>query len=395
MQIQTSPPLHLTYCLNVHPGETWAENLAAIRAHVPAVRRLVGRAGSFGLGLRLSRAAAAELREPAKLAEFRAFLALHDLYVFTINGFPYGRFHGTAVKEDVYRPDWRDPERRDYTLTLADILAALLPDGVSGSISTVPGSYKAWIRTAADVEQMVDNLIAVVRRLAEIREQTGREIVLGLEPEPDCFIETTAETIRFLEGPLAGEGSALLSASAGVSRARAREWLAAHVGVCFDTCHMALQFEDLAAGLSALRAAGVRIAKVQLSAALRVPDAGALDATAAMFRDPGYLHQVKTQGAGGRIESFADLPLAAGRGGTGESRIHFHVPLYFEGSGGGLSTGAALDGAFFRALRAGASGHLEIETYTFHVLPDAVTSLDVDASIAREYEWALGRIEVE
>ena len=158
MRIRRDPPLHLTYCLNVHPGETWAENFAAVREKALRVKALVGRPGPFGLGLRLGGIAARTLSAPAAIAEFRAFCDASELYVFTVNGFPYGRFHGTSVKENVYRPDWRQPERLAYTNQLTDILAALLPEGVRGSISTLPGSYKAWIKTRADVRTAAGNI---------------------------------------------------------------------------------------------------------------------------------------------------------------------------------------------------------------------------------------------
>ena len=38
-------------------------------------------------------------------------------------------------------------------------------------------------------------------------------------------------------------------------------------------------------------------------------------------------------------------------------------------------------------LRTGATSHVEIETYTFDVLPKALHPGDVVKSIAREYEW--------
>jgi hypothetical protein len=147
MKIQSDPPIHLTYCLNIHPCETWEENFAAIKEHALAVRDSVAPDKAFGLGLRLSNKAAKALSVVGKLQEFKNFLAENNLYVFTINGFPYGRFHGTKVKENVYKPDWRTSERRDYTIALADILSALLPENVEGSISTVPCTYKSWIST--------------------------------------------------------------------------------------------------------------------------------------------------------------------------------------------------------------------------------------------------------
>src|SRR5438132_878800 len=97
---------HLTYCTNIHPGESWSEVRANLERHVVRVKERIAPRERFGIGLRLSAQAARELASPPLMMAFRRWLDAHDLYVFTINAFPYGAFHGTRVKEDVYRPDW-------------------------------------------------------------------------------------------------------------------------------------------------------------------------------------------------------------------------------------------------------------------------------------------------
>ena len=422
MRIHDDPPMHLTYCLNVHPGETWAENHAAIRDHAMRVRdRVCGGGRPFGLGMRLGAAAAAELASANALDEFRAFLHDNNLYVFTINGFPYGRFHGTSVKQDVYAPDWRTPERRDYTLMLADILAALLPEGVSGSISTVPGSYGRWIAGRADVEAMVTMLAETARHLAGIRDRTGRDICLALEPEPDCFLETGDDAIALLTGPLGQTART----------AEDEELLRRHVGVCYDTAHAAVAFEDPAAALERMARAHVRVGKVHLSSAMRLtPTPEALKQLEG-FCDDVYLHQVKVR-AEGRIVSVSDLPdalnnatpqclrsatpqclrsakpqaaqrlaplaasqsntLAASHSEDTEWRVHFHVPLFFESFGHIRSTSSSLTGAFPAAIAAAGVEHVEIETYTFGVLPAELRPADIADGITAEYEWVLDRM---
>jgi len=394
MKVQHDPPIHLTYCLNVHPGETWEENFAAIREKALAVRAGLDREGAFGLGMRLSAEAAETLAQPAALEEFRTFLGRENLYVFTINGFPWGQFHGTAVKEDVYRPDWRTPERRDYTIRLADILAELLPEGVTGSISTVPGSYKPWIQTDADVVAMVDMLADTAAHLAELHDRTGVEITLALEPEPDCYIETTDETLAFFHGPLRDVGVAYLSRKHGLAADRAEEVLARYLSVCFDAAHLAVEFEDLGETLTRLQDGSVRVGKIHLSAALRAEPTPEAIERLGEFCDPVYLHQVKARGADGAIRSFPDLPaaLAAGGAANEEWRIHFHVPLFFGQFGALQSTSSLFTDDFVAAVTGGATEHLEIETYTFDVLPADLRAADVTDSIAREYEWVLDRM---
>jgi len=360
------------------------------------VRDSVAPDTTFGLGLRLSNKAAKALSSVEKLQEFKDFLSENNLYVFTVNGFPYGRFHGTEVKENVYKPDWRTPERRDYTRTLADILSALLPENVEGSISTVPCSYKPWISTEDDVERMVRMLMDCVLHLVEIRERTGRLISIGLEPEPDCYIETTDEIIDFFNGPLKENGVRYLAEKTGCSHDDTFGMIRRHLGVCFDTCHAAVQFEKPVESLSRLRENGIRISKVQISSALRTVTAPpALEALEA-FLDPVYLHQVRVLKPDGAKLSYPDLAEAIEREGGNEvdleMRVHFHVPLFFTSAGEIESTSSLLSSEFWESLKGGAAAHLEIETYTFDVLPENLRSASVAGSIAGEYAWVLERL---
>lgn len=395
MLIRERPPLHLAYGSNVFSGESWTDHFAALRDHLPALRGRLGRAQPMGVGLRLGAQAAEELAAPSRLRAFRDFLRTAGLYVFTVNAFPYGRFHGARVKEQVYAPDWRTAERLDYTLRCADLLAALLPEGVGGSISTVPGSFKPWIESEADVQRMETNLLACADALAALRARTGRSICLALEPEPGCFVETTEETERFFCGRLQ-------------SGAAGRE----HLGVCLDTCHAAVQFEDPSESLARLRNAGIRIAKVQLSAALETDDSpAALDSLAACD-EPVYLHQaVLRRGDGSRqawlnlpeaIESIAaERPPARGPGAPCAApdlkaalRTHFHVPLYWSGTPALRSTARVLTPAFWRRVQSGVTEHLEIETYTWAVLPADVRAASLDEHLTAEYRCAIEQLRL-
>ena len=226
MRLAGRPELgHLTYCTNIHPGETWAEVSANLERYLPAVKRAVAPDRALGVGLRLSAIAAEALRGPAAMAELKGFLADHDLYVFTINGFPYGPFHGRPVKEQVYQPDWQDEARVTYSDGLADLLAELLPDdpALEGSISTVPGTFKPLAEAPGAVEHMARNLVRHAGHLAGIRERTGRTLALALEPEPYCFLETIDETVGFFERHLFGAAAVrLMSELTGLARAPPR-----------------------------------------------------------------------------------------------------------------------------------------------------------------------------
>ena len=397
MKIGNNPSFHLTYCLNVHSGETWHENLEAIRTVTLEVKKRVSPHGSFGLGLRLGHTAARELTKPEILKKFKCFLLDHDLYVFTINGFPYGEFHKAPVKKRVYSPDWRSSKRLNYTILLAEILSNLLPEGLSGSISTVPGSYKEWIRELTDRAQMIRNLMGCVAHLDHIRKETGKEIHLGLEPEPDCFLETTDETIDFFTRELPGEGKRYLAQLTGASEQEAHVMIMRHLGVCFDTCHMSLQFEDLEKSISKLSAHGIRLSKIQISAAPIIRPSVKSMEQVKDFCDPVYLHQAKTHMNDGKIRSYGDLPMALSSPDISirnfdQMRIHFHIPLYFPGNRTLGSTGNDLSEEFFRTAARSGCAHFEIETYTFHVLPQHLKKKKLVESIAEEYAWVLKRL---
>ena len=382
---------HLTYCSNIHPGETWAEVRAALGASLPEVRRQLGWTGPFGVGLRLSAAAAETLERPDELTAFRRFLADGDYYVFTINGFPYGAFHRARVKEQVYLPDWRSGARVVYTNRLARILAALLADrpDIEGSVSTVPGAFKAHVTSDADVSAIAAGLLRHAAELVAIRAATGRTIVLAIEPEPACFIETTADAIAFFRDRLFNERAAL---AAGVDVEDVRR----HIGVCCDACHMAVEFENPAVAFARLRDAGIRIGKVQVSSALHVghPMGAAARATLGRFAEDTYLHQAVVDAPEGLVR-FTDLPeaLAARAAPAGDCRVHFHVPIFLAHLGDLDTTQSYLATVLDLVTRDRLSPHLEVETYTWDVLPAEYRSVDMPTAIARELAWARDRIE--
>jgi sugar phosphate isomerase/epimerase len=380
----------LTYCLNVHPGEAWSDNLATLRTTVLAVRDLVSPGKPFGLGLRLSAAAAATLHDPANLAELSAFLTSEDLYVFTVNAFPFGRFHGGPVKENVYAPDWRSPQRRDYTDQVATILAALIPAGGTGTISTVPLSWKPWIHSPAALDPILDHLTDSVAHCAAIATRQNRDILLALEPEPGCLLETTAETIAFFNDHLFTRGATLLAAKTGSSQSAARDIIRHTLGVCLDTCHAALQFEDPAESLRQYEAEKIRVPKIQISSALRTDASPQSLAALRPFCEPVYLHQVKARTPSGKILSWPDLPEALEAlptAGAEEVRIHFHVPLHFTRSGPLNSTASLLTPEFLAQIQSNPLTHLEIETYTWDLLPPSLRSTSIEKSIAAEFAW--------
>jgi hypothetical protein len=401
VRLRTDHNVHLTYCTNIHPADGWEAVFASLRRYAPALKARLSPDAPFGVGLRLSARDARELLTGSALETFKAFLDDAGLYVAIINGFPYGPFHGTHVKAAVYAPDWRDDARVQYTLDLIRIVRALVPRGLDAGVSTAPMSYKPWM-AAADGDAwntIVRNVVRIAERLARIRDEDGTVIHLDVEPEPDCSIENTAETLEFFEQRLLPAGAPLLAASLGIAADEARARLLDHIRVCFDCCHFAVEFEDAADALERFRAAGIRIGRAQLSSALDVPlptdAAGAAQVRERLraFADTTYLHQV-VERRGDGLRHYLDLPDALERPADGDAqawRIHFHVPLFTAEYGELRSTQGYVADVIERLVASGATSHLEIETYTWDVLP-AGLKMDLLESIAREYQWVLGTI---
>ncbi|MCF6311416.1 MAG: metabolite traffic protein EboE [Verrucomicrobiales bacterium] len=380
--------MQLAYCTNIHRGESWGETFATLKEYTLRVKRQVCPDEQYGIGLRLSAEAAGELiSTDGELSRFRQWLQDHGCYVYTINGFPYGTFHGQRVKEQVYRPDWTTQERLVYTCLLFDILSELLPAGMSGSVSTLPGSFKEFVvDEELQAGQMVENLLKCHRHIQVLRERTGQDLHLGLEPEPLGYFETTAETVSFFER---------LKIAAQAAGDDVDEVLN-NIGVNYDTCHLAVEYEQAGEALGRLKAAGIRISKIHLSSALRlVPSAEAREKLKA-FEEDVYLHQVVVRVGDEVVRRFRDLPdalaFAEADGAVvgDEWRVHFHVPLHAEPEGlFGDTREHLLATMQVLADDPALCSHFEIETYTWAVMPEAMRAGDVVDQIVKEYQWCL------
>lgn len=378
--------------MNVHPGETLADLLANLAGPVRRVREAWRGAAPLGLGLWLpGQAARAIAGDPALADEVRASLAAHDLFAYTVNAFPIGDFHAESVKRAVYRPSWAQPERLSYTLAAAEALAALLPPGERGSLSTVPVSYKAFAEASEPAGAALGRLAWELERLEAER---GASLALALEPEPLATLETCAEAAAFLsEHVFSGSGAAALAAAGGPAGAQGEAILRARVGVCVDTCHLACAFEDLERGLQTLASAGVAVVKAQLSSALELRDPARNDAGWSRlleFAEPRYLHQTCGRARSGELLTWEDLDQLDERARACELlRTHFHVPLSWAGDEALGTTRPELERGL--SALAAATDHLEVETYTFSVLPPADRARyrdDVVEMVVAELRWA-------
>ncbi len=386
--------VHLTYCTNIHAGESWPDVRASLQAHVPAIKAAIAPDRPFGLGLRLSGQAAEAARTAEAIDAFRDQLAALGAYVFTINAFPYGPFHGVRVKEQVYLPDWRAPERVRYSADSAAVLSALLPLGVDGSISTVPGAFKENGKGADERSAMAVNMMRTVAGLVQIERSTGKHIALALEPEPCCALETVDESIAFFEGELLSAASLdALATMIGSDRRQSETALRRHLGICYDVCHGAVEYENPVSALDRLLGAGIAVPKIQLSAAMRIPAMTADLIDAVMQFDEGtYLHQTVVSGKAGltRYVDLADAVAAFRRGeADGEWRIHCHVPIFLPDLGKLGSTRDILVSTLKDLRHRHRSSHLEVETYTWDVLPQELRTGSKADDIARELSFCV------
>lgn len=381
----------LSYCTNIHPAETWLETMEALQNYVMGVRDRLLETGdhpegkAYPIGLRLSALAARELLKGDELAKFKEWLSVNGSYVFTINGFPYGSFHGTRVKEKVFQPDWASPDRVAYTKDLFRILAEIAPASAGGSVSTLPGSHKTF---HSDETAIRTNLIEIAYFIEDLSQKHQIDLHLGLEPEPLGHFENTAETLAFFGRLHAQAHSPVI--------------LAKRIGVNFDSCHFAIEFDDAEPSLDAFATAGIRLSKIHLSNALSLNpgDPAAIDAIR-NFVEPTYYHQVIAQRPDATLARFVDLPVfldgvdsgAVSSADFKDARVHFHIPLDAQPMPPLSSTHTHVEQTLAWCQRHPlACNHFEIETYTWGVLPRNLHRPVVE-QIASEYRWVLDRLK--
>jgi hypothetical protein len=386
---------HLSYSTLVHAGDTWPEMRQSLETFLPQVKKRVSPDGAFGVSLRISAASAATLTEdPEERASLRRFLDANDMYVYTVNAFPYGPFKGGSVMERVYEPDWTTEERVTYTNQVADILAEVAPAEVNPSIQTAPLAFRPKVTDEGYVSRFTTNMFRVVAHLIELEAATGRRVKLALEPEPACYLETTEETVTyFTEHVYSTSGISELAGIAGVPMSEAEGLVRRHLGIVFDIGHQSVGFEDIPASLRQLVDAGIPIFKLQEAAALWVPELSReLVPQLRGFTDTIYLSQstLRRDGdvtqflnLGEALDAYEDDPGA----GKAEMRTHFHVPVFLEELGPFRTTRFAVQDALRMHRETPLSDHLEIETYTWDVLPAHLKTGDITEYVARELEF--------
>jgi len=385
---------HLTYCTNIHAGESWKDHFEALKKNFRAIKEKISPNNAMGIGLRLSNEASIDLSNEENLDDFKKWLREQDAYVFTMNGFPYGGFHHTRVKENVHTPDWTTKERVEYTLRLFNILKKLLPEGMDGGISTSPMSYRHWFspeQLKDAKEKATNNILDVVEYLIEQSSQ-GKRMHLDIEPEPDGILETGDEFIEWLENDVMRLGIKRLAKKFNIDDDKARDLLKEHLCLCYDVCHFAIGFEEHEKVIDQLEQKGIKVGKIQISAALKKEmnsERKNIKEAFEKFDEPVYLHQVVAKKDNGELLRYPDLPEALqdyNNTAVIEWRAHFHIPIFADNFGLLQSTQNDIVKVLKKQKQKRFTNHLEIETYTWEALPQEL-KLPLQESIIRELDW--------
>jgi len=389
---------HLTYSTLVHPGDDWEQMWASLTTYVPKVKARIAPNQRFGVSLRLSASSAQTLvNSAAEREKLKKFLGDNDMYLYTVNAFPYGAFKGTTVKEQVYEPDWRSEERTRYTTNVADVLADVCSSDIAPSIQSAPLGFKPRVTGDAVVASYTDHVLRVVAHLVALEARTGRTVTLALEPEPYCFLETTDETVEYFSHHLySGAAAETLAKLAQIPISQAHGALRRHLGVVFDICHQAVEYENIPEALQKLVDAGIPIFKLQEAAALHVPQVTqSIVDTLKRYSKTIYLTQT-VEKKNGKLTRFLNLEDAFAAWdkdpGPREWRTHFHVPVFLDDLGPFRTTRFAIEDALRFHKRKPLSRQLEIETYTWDVLPENLKTGDIVDYVCRELDWVRGQL---
>lgn len=380
----------LGYSSNLHAAESVSDLEHVLTTFTAEVRRRLGWP-TLGIDLRLGSKAIGELAQESNGIRLRRALDAAGAVAHTLNGFPLRPFQAAVVKADAYLPDWTDAEREGDTISLIPISLAL-SDSPLVTISTVPGSYRPFGPERNDARRIATALGRWAAVAAHAWRDTGRTVMLCLEPEPWCMLENSVDASWFWQHELQDYGVASCATLLGGDRSAAQDAIRRHLGLCFDTCHVSLAFEDQAAAVARLRDAGVPVPKCQFSAApeVRTPlqDQAGLGQLRALA-EPRFMHQTAASSPSGSLSKVEDLDqldaCLARLPSADRVRSHFHIPVFRPATASGLSSTIADSLLGLSACVDAGCGHVAVETYTWSIL--AANDQDVISGTVRELEF--------
>lgn len=385
---------HLTYSTLVHPGDTWAEMKNSLQMYVPEVKSRVSPTMPMGVSLRLSNSSVQTLlADSSERSWLKEFLVKEDLYIFTVNAFPYGPFKNQIVKAEVYEPDWTTELRTKYTMNIADILVEVTSNEVEPTIQTAPLAFRPKVTTPEYIEAFNENIYRVIAHLLNLESRTGRRVKLAVEPEPFCYLETIPETVKWFNKSIYTlDAAKSISKISGQPLSESFGATRRYLGIVLDICHQSVEFENIADDIKSLNESCIPIFKLQEAAALQVPlVTPAIIEELKKYTGTIYLSQT-TELRDGNLTKYLNLEEAieayeSDPSGSREWRTHFHVPVFLKDLGPFQTTRGGIDSALKEHAKNPLSNHLEIETYTWDVLPDHLKTGDITEYVVRELEY--------
>ena len=390
---------HLTYSMLVHPGDSWSDMKTSLTTYMPEVKKRFSPNAKMGVSFRMANATVQELlSNPDQRQWLKNYCLENDLYIFTVNAFPFGPFKGQEVKAEVYEPDWTTEARTQYTMNIANILAEVTASDVEPTIQSAPLAFRPKSQSAEYQDKFNENIYRVIAHLMKLEKETGRRVKLALEPEPFCFLETIPETVEWFKKKVYSLSAAeRIVELSGQPLAEVFGAVRRYLGVVLDICHQSVQFEDIADDIKQLSEAGIPIYKLQEAAALMVENVTP-EIVNELKKYTGTIYLSQTnQLLSGNLTRFLNLEDAIAEWeknpGPRQWRTHFHVPVFLKDLGAFQTTRGGIDAALKVHARTPVSTHLEIETYTWDVLPEHLKTGDIIEYVVRELEYVRDELQ--
>lgn len=398
MKLDNYKQFDLTYCSNIYSSDTWNDIFVNLKKNIPKISSKLSINKPFGIGLRLSNKAATQLLENNNIVVFQEWLNENNYYVSTINGFVYGNFYNTNIKDKVYKPDWTTLERANYNNLLIEILSKLCPIGKEIGFSTAPLGYKFSLnkeKETSDNNLVINYLLILLKKLIYIEKLENKTIHIDFEPEADCLLENIHDVINFFEKSLLINLASKLTEDLNITLPEAKNYILKHLRICYDICHQSVQFEDHLKNFEILNKRNIKIGKIQLSSALEINvkkhTLNNLKIDLDKFKDEIYLHQVVIKNFDGSFTKYRDLPEALENFSDNKEsfwRIHYHLPIFAENYNNLFTTRKELQTIINFLKTSPITSCLEIETYTWEILPKEL-KFNLIESIVKEYEWII------
>jgi hypothetical protein len=379
----------LSYCTNIHFGESWEEVFYILKFHSRKLRNAFLKMDQFGIGLRLSNSSIINLSKSSFFFDFLFWLKINNFYIKSVNGFPYSFFGSNYIKDNVYLPDWSNFKRYIYSRRIIILFSNFLNKNNFGGISTLPLSYKYFFCNYSYNNLYIKSikyLYSLLILLNDIYVNNKIFIHLDIEPEPDCVVSNTLDYINFFKKWLLDRIILYFL------KKKIHMFILNYFRICFDICHSSVEFESICQSFNSIFLFNIKFGKFQISSSLKIDKMNFYNSYVFSYLpETPYIHQVYGKTFYDNIITYKDISLAhilLYKKKIVEYRIHYHVPIFFDKYEIFESTQQYII-EFFKLLKKRNAFYIfEIETYTFDILP-CYLKLNILYSLKREYDWVI------